>query len=59
VQEAQKKVILNIFKKLGAFELSRYIYEDYPRILMFHRFAERTCWRHMGKDFFEEQIKIL
>jgi len=57
--EAWKKGILHIFKKLGGFELSRYIYRDYPRILIFHRFAERTCWRHMGKDFFEEQIKML
>jgi peptidoglycan/xylan/chitin deacetylase (PgdA/CDA1 family) len=59
VPGSYKRVILGIFEKLGGFGLSRYMYRTYPRILIFHRFAERACWRHLGKDAFEEQIRIL
>lgn len=36
-----------------------WVYAYRPRVLLYHRFAERTSLRHLGIDLFEAEVKLI
>jgi len=55
----KKNILLKSFFALGGHHFSKFLSRKHPRILMYHRFGNRSDLRRVGADVFEEQIKIL
>jgi peptidoglycan/xylan/chitin deacetylase (PgdA/CDA1 family) len=51
--------LFTIILKAGGFYVARYLSQKFPRILFYHRFAEKNGWRRLGASTFERQIKMI